>query len=84
VTPAAGILQQDSNPVVYVSSVLTLYVDLPDTPLRATGSDQWLARRFHDDRVPLRLVETALLLRSLRRLIRPGDAPRLSPIRSLA
>ena len=30
------------------------------------------------------VVETALLLGSLRRLIRPADAPRLSPIRSLA
>ena len=29
-------------------------------------------------------METALLLGSLRRLIRPADAPRLSPIRSLA
>ena len=54
------------------------------TPLRASASDQWLARRFHDDGVPLRVVETALLLGSLRRLIRPADAPRLSPIRSLA
>ena len=34
--------------------------------------------------MPLRVVETALLLGSLRRLIRPADAPRLSPIRSLA
>jgi hypothetical protein len=54
------------------------------TPLRASTSDQWLARRFYDDGVPLRVMETALLLGSLRRLIRPADAPRLSPIRSLA
>jgi hypothetical protein len=33
--------------------VLTLYIDLPDTPLRPSASDQWLARRFHDDGVPL-------------------------------
>jgi hypothetical protein len=84
VTPAAELLQPDSNPARYVSAVLTLYVDLPDTPLRASASDQWLARRFHDDGVPLRVVETALLLGSLRRLIRPSDAPRLSPVRSLA
>jgi len=83
-TPAASLLQPDSNPALYVSSVLTLYVDLPDTPLRASVSDQWLARRFHDDGVPLHVVETAFLLGSLRRLIRPADAPRLSPIRSLA
>jgi hypothetical protein len=84
VTPAAELLQPDSNPALYIASVLTLYVDLPDTPPRASASDQWLARRLHDERVPLHLVETALLLGSLRRLIRPADAPRLSPIRSLA
>jgi hypothetical protein len=66
------------------SSVLTIYVDLPDTPLQASASDQWLARRLYDDRVPLHEVETALLLGSLRPLIRPADAPRLSAIRSLA
>jgi hypothetical protein len=84
VTSAAELLQPDSNSALYVSAVLTLYVDLPDTPLRASASDQWLARRLHDDAVPLRVVESALLLGSLRRLIRPADAPRLSPIRSLA
>ena len=83
-TPAADLLQPDSNPALYAASVLTLYVGLPDTPLRASASDQWLARRLYDDRVPLHVVETALLLGSLRRLIRPGEAPRLSPIRSLA
>ena len=31
-TPAAELLQPDSNPALYVSSVLTLYVYLPDTP----------------------------------------------------
>ena len=64
--------------------MLTLYVDLPDTPLRASASDQWLARRLYDEGVPLHAVETALMLGSLRRLIRPADAPKLSPIRSLA
>jgi hypothetical protein len=73
-----------SDPATYVAAVVTLYVELPDTPLSASVSDQWLARRLHDDGVPLQVVETALLLGSLRRLIRPADAPRLSPIRSLA
>jgi hypothetical protein len=72
------------SPAAYVAAVVTLYAELPDTPLRASASDQWLARRFHDDGVPLHAVETALLLGSLRRLIRPADAPRLTPIRSLA
>jgi len=68
----------------YITSVVTLYLQMPDTPLRVSVSDQWLARHFHQDGVPLETVETALLLGSLRRLIRPAEAPRLSPIRSLA
>lgn len=77
-------MSDPADPTAYIAAVLTLYVDLPDSPLRASVSDQWLARRFHDDGVPLAAVETALLLGSLRRLIRPAGTPRLSPIRSLA
>jgi hypothetical protein len=73
------------NPVAaYVAAVVTLYMDMPDTPMRISASDQWLARHFYQDGVPLETVETALLLGSLRRLIRPADSPRLAPIRSLA
>ena len=68
----------------YVASVVTLYLEMPDTPMRVSASDQWLARRFNQEGVPLETVETALLLGSLRRLIRPADSPRLTPIRSLA
>ncbi len=74
----------DSDPATYVADLLILYVDLPDTPLRASVQDQWQARRLHDRGVPLRLVESALLLASLRRLVRPADVPPLTPIRSLA
>jgi len=73
------------NPVAaYVAAVVTLYMDMPDTPMRISASDQWLARHFYQDGVALETVETALLLGSLRRLIRPADSPRLAPIRSLA
>ena len=68
----------------YVTAVVTLYMDMPDTPMRVSASDQWLARHFYQDGVPMETVETALLLGSLRRLIRPADSPRLAPIRSLA
>jgi hypothetical protein len=68
----------------YVAAVLVLYIDLPDTPMRASHADQALARKLYEQRVPLPLVEAALLLASLRRLIRPADRPPLSPIRSLA
>ncbi|MGI8744139.1 MAG: hypothetical protein ACR2NN_16510 [Bryobacteraceae bacterium] len=68
----------------YIAAVLLLYVDLPDTPLRFSPPDQYLARKLHEQGVPLSLVESALLLASLRRLIRPTDLPPLPPIRSLA
>lgn len=74
----------DSDPASYIAAVLMVYVDLPETPLRASVQDQWQARRLQDRGVPLRVVESALLLASLRRLVRPADGPPLSPIRSLA
>jgi len=74
----------DSDPASYVAAVLILYVELPETPIRASVQDQWQARRLSDRGVPLRVVESAFLLASLRRLIRPADGPPLSPIRSLA
>lgn len=74
----------ESDPASYLAAVLILYVDLPETPLRASVQDQWQARRLHDRGVPLCVVESALLLGSLRRLMRPANAPSLTPIRSLA
>jgi hypothetical protein len=83
-TPAASILEPNSNPALYVSAVLTLYVDLPDTPLRASVTDQRQARIWFDRGVRLEVVETALLLACLRRKARPPDVPPLPRIRSLA
>jgi hypothetical protein len=83
-TPASSLLDPASNPALYTSAVLTLFVDLPDTPLRASLQDQRLAQRLFETGVPLSLVETALLLGSLRRLCRPSDARPLSRIHSLA
>jgi hypothetical protein len=68
----------------YVADVLLLYVELPETPLRASPQDQQRVRRWQDLGIPRQFVESAFLLASLRRLLRPADAPPLSPIRSLA
>ena len=73
-----------SDPALYVSTVILLYVDLPDTPLSASLQDHAQARRLQDRGISLALVESAFLLASLRRLARPNDAPPLPPIRSLA
>jgi hypothetical protein len=63
---------------------LTLYLDPPDTPLRASVPDQRQARIWFDRGVSLEVVETALLLACLRRPARPADVPPLPRIRSLA
>jgi hypothetical protein len=69
---------------IYVAAVLTLYADLPDTPLRPSPMDQSVARKLLQEAVPLTLVESALLLATLRRLTRSSDLPPLPKVRSLA
>ena len=83
-TPASSILDPNSDPALYVAAVLTLYVDLPDTPLRASVLDQRQARLWFDRGVPLEVVETALLMACIRRTVRPADVPPLPRVRSLA
>jgi hypothetical protein len=73
-----------SDPAIYLSTVILLYLDLPDTPLSASAQDHTQARRLYDRGISLALVESAFRLASLRRLARPSDAPPLPPIRSLA
>ena len=75
-TPAAG--------PAYVMAVLNLYLGLPETPSRASFYDRAVAESLWQRQVPLDVVESALLLGSLRRLRRPQGALPLSPIRSLA
>ena len=74
----------DSTLTPYVSKILTLYLQLPETPLHTTLYDQKRAAEFQLRGVPLDLIEAAFLLGSLRRLLRPSGALPLSPIRSLA
>jgi hypothetical protein len=72
------------DPANYVAAVLNLYLALPETPLRVSAQDRNQARQLRERAVPLPLVESAFLLASLRRLLRPAELPALSPIRSLA
>lgn len=74
--------EEDGNE--YLSAVLKLYLELPETPARAGPHDGKSAAVLHARGINLATVEAALLLASLRRLGRPPDMPPLSPIRSLA
>ena len=72
------------TPEFYVMAVLTFYIELPDTPTGAIPLDEAWARLFFQRRIPLAVIESALLLGSLRRRARLPDAPPLAGIRSLA
>jgi hypothetical protein len=80
---ADSLLDPASNPTAYLVSVLALYGDLPDTPMRSSPLDQRQARSWFERGIPLLVIEAALLLASLRR-IRPPGIPSLPRIRSLA
>lgn len=75
---------RDTDHQDYVRAVLTMYLGLPETPMRASPQDQIRAHQLQQRGVPLTVIESAFLLASLRRLVRPPDSPPLSPIRSLA
>jgi hypothetical protein len=74
----------DAGDVAYVAVVLTSYAELPDTPSRPNPTDRSVARNLYKEGLPLALVESALLLGTLRRLARASDLPPLPKVRSLA
>ena len=67
----------------YVTDLLRLYLDLPDTPTRARAADRVLARALSHSQVPLEIVRAAFALTCARRLIRPTNVPPLGQVRSL-
>lgn len=79
-TKDAGMISREQ----YVATVLGMYLALPDTPPRASERDRQLAQHLFTQGLAVETVETALLLASLRRLLRPSDVAPLPAIRSLA
>ena len=67
----------------YVDAVVTNYVRLPGTPLRASRQDRHFARLLYEQRVPLRVVYAAFVLATTRREVRSDSLPRLPAIRTL-
>ena len=68
----------------FSKTILSLYLDLPDTPNRVSAFDRRVAQQLHSRRVPLSAIEAALLLASARRRFRSPAPTPLTPIRSLA
>ena len=68
----------------YVKSVVAMYIQMPDTPLKPSSNDRITASDFFAKGIPLLIIEAALMLASLRRLSRNNDQPPLPPVRSLA
>jgi len=68
----------------YGETVLKLYLQLPETPLKPSANDRQTAETLRARRIDLKAVESALFLGTVRRLSRSPDMPPLSPIRSLA
>jgi len=68
---------------LYIETLLSLYLSLPETPSRASRYDRELANQLCERKVSLETIEAAFLLTSARRLFRDPAAAPLQPIRSL-
>lgn len=75
---------KDHEAEQYVYTVLSLYQQLPETPVLPSSRDRLHAHQLQQRGLSLTVIETAFLLGSLRRLLRPPEASALSPIHSLA
>ena len=62
-----------NDPRAYVRTVIDAYVRLPATPARARREDRRLAAELHTRGVPLEVVETALLLGTVRKSRIPAE-----------
>ena len=67
----------------YINAVVTHYVRLPGTPLRASRRDRRLAATLYDRRVPLQVVWAAFVIAAARWAIRSPQQRKLETIRTL-
>jgi hypothetical protein len=68
----------------YVRRLLDAYRATPGTCGVVRRADRLLAAQLYERGVPLMVVDNALALAALRRLVRPDGAARLPVVRSLA
>jgi hypothetical protein len=68
---------------IYIRTVLDLYTRMPCNAFPARRSDRALAGSFYDRRIPIDIIEAALVLGVARRLCRDVGALPLPAVRSL-
>jgi hypothetical protein len=68
----------------YVRQVLEAYRKTPGTMGTIRRADRMLAAQLYQRGLAVKVIENALVLAATRRMVRPADAPPLSPVRSLA
>lgn len=68
----------------YIRQVLEAYRNTPGTMGTVRRADRLLAAQLYQRRLPVKMIENALVLAAARRLMRPPEAPPLGAIRSLA
>src|ERR1035437_10094031 len=76
--------KQPSGREDYVRRVLEAYRNTPGTCGNLRRPDRLLAVQLYQRGIPLKKVENALVLATVRRMIRPADAPPMTTVRSLA
>lgn len=68
----------------YIRQVLEAYRKTPGTMGTVRRTDRMLAAQLYQRGLSVEVIENALVLAAVRRLIRPANAPPLGTIRSLA
>lgn len=77
-------METDLSQEEYMRHVLEAYRKTPGTTGMVRRADRLLAAQLYQRGLSLKVIENALALAAIRRLVRPPDAPPLGTIRSLA
>jgi len=77
-------VDDDRGQQEYIRQVLEAYRKTPGTMGTVRRADRTLAAQLYQRGVSVVVIENALVLAAVRRLIRPAGAPPLGAIRSLA
>ena len=76
-------LNNEATEKEFVASVPSLYLHLPQTPVRTSRTDRQLAAQWYRQGLTWEVLESATLLATARRSLRDPALPPLPPIRSL-